>query len=234
MKPYYEQDGITIYCGDARELVPELPAIDSCITDPVWPNAVAELYGSDDPCGMFASVVRLLPPIINRLVVQLGCDSDPRFLTGVPRSLPYFRTCWLDYACPHYKGRLLYTGDVAYSFGEPPKARPGRMVIPGRVVSTESDWKLPRSNPNKESSRRAGDLKHPCPRRLQHVAWLVKWFADGVILDPFAGIGTTLLAAKRAGHPAIGIEINEAYCEVAANRLAQGVLDFGGEAKCRA
>ena len=67
---------------------------------------------------------------------------------------------------------------------------------------------------------------HPCPRRLEHVAWLVKLFADGLVIDPFAGVGTTLLAAKLSGYPAIGIEIDESYCEKAARRLDQGVFDF--------
>lgn len=226
MEPYYSQAGIDIYCGDAREILPSLAPVDCCIVDPVWPNSLSSLFGADAPEKMFAEIACHLPAITSRVVVQMGCDSDPRFLRAVPHSLPYFRTCWLDYACPHYKGRLLYTGDVAYAFGDPPPARPGRMVIPGRKVSTASYWKMPRTNPHKESGRRNGDLKHPCPRRLQHVMWLVKWFADGIVLDPCAGIGTTLLAAKNQGLPAIGIEIEERYCRTAVRRLRQSVLEF--------
>ena len=54
--------------------------------------------------------------------------------------------------------------------------------------------------------------------------WLVRYYGQGVVCDPFAGSGTTLEAAKALGVPAIGIEIKERYCEISANRLRQGVL----------
>jgi site-specific DNA-methyltransferase (adenine-specific) len=53
------------------------------------------------------------------------------------------------------------------------------------------------------------------------VEWLVKWYGGGSVIDPFAGSGTTLLAAQNACLPAVGIEIEEKFCEVAARRLEQ-------------
>jgi site-specific DNA-methyltransferase (adenine-specific) len=213
MIPYYRRAGVTIYHGDCRQLLLDLAGpYDVVITDPVWPHPLPQLAGAAAPAGLFREAAALLPALCGRLVVQLGCDSDPRFLLGVPPSLPFFRLCWLPYAVPSYKGRLLYSGDVAYAFGTPPPSRPGRRVIDGEA---------PRRT-DKQPSREA----HPCQRRLAHASWLVSRFAAGAVLDPFAGAGTTLLAAKYGGWPATGIEIEERYCEVAARRLEQDVFPF--------
>lgn len=211
--PYYSRDGIEIFCGDARDILPQLElSADVVIIDPVWPNAVPTLAGADDPLGLFTEIAAHFPRLTSRVVVHLGCDSDPRFLTAVPVSLPFFRACWLEYVRPHYKGRLMYTNDVAYVFGQPPPVEVGARVMPGRMVQTD------------HRKRPAG---HPCGRQLQHVKWLVRWYARGLVLDPMAGTGTTLLAAQQAGLPAVGIEISEAFCALAVDRLRQGVLPFG-------
>jgi DNA modification methylase len=135
----------------------------------------------------------------------------------------------LEYARPSYKGRLVYGGDIAYVFEEAPKA--GGKLLPGLCISTRSDALFRRSNWNGNEKRfnrdRSAHIPHPAPRRLQHVQWLVKWFAGASVIDPFLGSGTTALACKSAGLRCYGIEIEERYCEIAAKRLSQEVLEFG-------
>lgn len=210
-KPFYEDESVTIYHGDCREILPELPAYDTVITDPVWPNASTDIQGRDRPFGLFAECVRILR--CRRIAVQLGCGTTPILLS--PIALPFFRACWMEWAKPSYSGRLLVTGDVAYLFGEVPASSPGHQVIPGRCI---------------EKGAKGKEVDHPCPRKLHHVHWLVNWWSEptDTILDPFMGSGTTLRAAKDLGRRAIGIEIEERYCALAATRMAQSVMELKG------
>ncbi len=206
MKPYYDRAGVVIYHGDARDVVPRLSAVSSIITDPVWPDCEGVFPGIDAP--------RLLAEVLEnvvsaeRVVIQIGCWSDPRFLASVPEKWPFIRACWLEYACPSHRGRILNTGELAYAFGSPPPSREGARVLPGKVIATKKDAKF----------------GHPTPRKMEHSRWLVKWFGGDSILDPFCGSGANLRAAKDQNIPAIGVEIEERYCESAAKRLEQDVL----------
>lgn len=230
MTPYYEQDGITIYHGDAREL---LPLVVSCspdvqmhrclsplvvVTDPVWPNAPDGMFPDvGDPEGLLQQVLEKIPKErLLRVAVILRSDSDPRFLRSVSSHLTFFRAMQLPYVMPGYIGRKLGGDELAYLFGVPIRFQKGRQVIPGRAPLAQPD------------ARRANG--HPCSRVLAHMKFVVNWWSDveDVVIDPFCGSGTTLEAAKSLSRRAIGIEAEERYCEIAAKRLAQGVL-FGHE-----
>ena len=222
---YDEDDGLII-CGDCREILPKFPAIETIITDPVWPDADVKMEGHGAAYQLFAEMCQVLPDETKRLVVQLGCDSNPRFFAGVPEKWPFLRVCWLDYARPSYKGRILYTGDVAYAWGEPPAYIRGRQVISGKFTSWRSDKIFERhtkGNVHKRMFTGRDDaeykLPHPCPRRLQHVEWLVFQFSDEMICDPFLGSGTAAVAAFKQQRRFIGIEISREYCEIAADRV---------------
>lgn len=207
----------TLYCADCRDVLPSLTGTDAVITDPPWDGA-EEIPGADDPRGLFRSVAPLLRA--KRYVIQLGCDSDPAFLAPIAQRHPFLRVCWLAYACPTYKGRLLHTGDVAYAYGEWPAPHPGATVIPGECRSSRADREFVRG-PRSRGKEKGGytSLSHPMPRRSEHVAWLVRWFAQGAVLDPFMGSGTTGVCAVQQGRPFIGIDVHRPYFDLACRRI---------------
>lgn len=227
MKPYYEHAGITIYHGDCREVLPQLEAVSAIVTDPVWPNCEHIFPG--------VNAGRLLGECLaaargERVVIHMGINSDPRFLIAVPDRWPFLRICYLAYAAVGYLGRILRDAECAYIFGTAPPSKPNQRVLPGRTIA--SDIVATRSNGDKkwgrhrESGVTTDHLPHPTARNLQHCRWLIKWFGGESIIDPFCGSGTSLHAAKSLHITAIGIEIEEKYCEIAAKRLSQEVFQF--------
>jgi DNA modification methylase len=224
--PYYEQDGIVIYHGDCREVLPSLSA-DALVTDPPYgvnlgKHAAAKEkrgwlakggYASyDDTPENFLAVV--VPAIDSALqVVKRGLVFTSG--TGL-RLLPKYsavggvflpsgmgRTCW---GFQNFAFCALY--------GIAPNLHKG--AKPTGFRSTETSEKL----------------GHPCPKPYGWMTWAVQLATDqgNSLIDPFAGSGTTLVAAKNLGRRAIGIELDESYCEIAAKRLSQSVLPMEASA----
>jgi len=221
---YDEPDGLIIH-GDCRDILPKFSALETVITDPVWPDAEVKIEGHGKAYELFDEMCQAMPAA-DRLVIQLGCDSDPRFLSKIAARWNFLRVCWLDYARPSYKGRLLYTGDVAYAYGTPPAFIPGRQVMSGKCTSTKSDKLFERHTASNVHKRmftgrhdKEYELPHPCPRRLQHVEFLVRNFSDEFVCDPFLGSGTTAVAAVQLNRRFVGIEISKEYAQLAADRV---------------
>jgi hypothetical protein len=198
-EPWLIHDGI-----DVMKHLPE-GSIDMVYMDPVWPGCDAGLMGQDSAEELFQAAMDEVGRISRRLLVHLGCDTDPRFLKAVPGYLPFVRVFWLEYTRPHYKGRVMYGSDVAYLFGEPPASRPGNRVIPGRCIETAANGK---------------ESEHPCPRKIEHVKYLIEKCTNPgeIVFDPFLGSATSILACRLTGRVGLGAEINDAYEEIIRER----------------
>lgn len=198
----------TLYLGDARDLI-GMSSGRVLVTDPVWPNCPSDsIPGSNDPWGLWAEFCGRLPDL-DRMVVCMRSDSDPRFLSSVPMSLPFFRSIQMTYAVPGYIGRKLGGDETAYWFGSPIKPARGRNLIPGRAPCAQP------------GGRPANG--HPMSRAQVHFDWLVDWCSDegDAVVDPFMGSGTTGVACVKAGRPFVGIEIDQRYFDIACRRIEQ-------------
>jgi site-specific DNA-methyltransferase (adenine-specific) len=212
VKPYYEHAGITIYHGDCREFmgpITEHLDLPGCvIADP--PYGVGKDYGclSKDNLSTFRWAVALvadsgLPASVHMSVSRLyDLPRRPQW-TGVWNK-PLGMSGLIAYPIyPHWEPIAFYNikGDYAGNNGHRSDVY---TVLPIR--------------PDPEG--------HPSPKPEALTAELIRFFNTYVYIDPFMGSGTTLVAAKNLGRKAIGIEIEERYCEIAAKRLSQEVFDF--------
>ncbi len=212
MTPYYEADGITLYHGDCLEIDAWLGG-DVLVTDP--------------PYGM------------NRTLAVAGQFSDSssrreRRVTGDKDTEQRDRALALWGEKP----------SIVFGTWHKPRPREVRQLLiwdKGRQSLGEpsSSWQLSheeiyvtgRHQPGHRQTvlhaqvERGGDRPdHPTPKPVGLMQLLLDVAAPGTVVDPFAGSGSTLLAARNQGRTAIGVEIEEAYCELIAGRLAQGVL----------
>lgn len=199
MTPYYSDSAVTIYHGDCREILPGLSA-DLVMTDP--PYGVGKAFWDAELPFWWLNDVRAdvlaITPCLKNLL-------DYPAIVGT--SLVYRWTL-----AAHVTNGMTLS---IVGFGN---------WIPCLVYSVEG-VKLHTQIQDARSFAIRGDMpEHPSPKPLAVMRWLVDALPGETVLDPFAGSGTTLRAAKDLGRKAIGIEIEERYCEIAAKRCAQEVL----------
>lgn len=209
MKPYYDEGGIVIYHGDCSVIAPALGlTFDLLCTDP--PYGIADAwkggFGSGWGKARKESVARnqwdRSAPSRDLLNALISTSRDAILWGGNYFELPPSRG-WLVWNKPE-RGFSLAEAELAWTNRD--------AVI--RVFDHH------RSDSGRE---------HPTQKPLRLMTWCLSQFPDAhSVFDPFAGSGTTLVAAKQLGRRAVGIELEERYCEIAARRLGQGVLAFGG------
>jgi DNA modification methylase len=209
MTPYYDHAGITIYLGDCREILPHLPKVDAVITDPPYGIAF------DTDYRRFTSGFN----VERKAHKAVHGDSEP----FDPQPWLNFKTVVL-WGANCFSSRLPMGSWLVWDkrFGN------GTAFL----ADAEAAWMKGGHGiylyaVTQQGCIRPEPIQHPTQKPVAVMEWCIsKSKAEGLILDPFMGSGTTLVAAKNLGRKAIGIEIEERYCEIAVKRLSQEVFDF--------
>lgn len=242
MNAYYDSGGIRIYHGNALEVLPEIEGVDAVVTDPPYSSGGA--MRSDR---MTSTVAKYVSSNSAGQVTLRHFDGDNRDQRG------YFVWCslWMSMAMSASKKsanflcftdwrQLPTTTDAVQSGGwvwrglgvwHKPGVRMQRGGMSGSaeyvVWSTAGEWNrdIDHAPKNVFEFGAAKSKLHIAEKPEPVLSWLVPFAPKGgLVLDPFAGSGTTLRVAKDLGRRAIGVEIREDYCEIAAKRLEQEVL----------
>ena len=240
--PYYEDSAVQLFLGDCRDILPQLGPVDHVITDPPYESEahtlqrrVQRAVSADERYGRVVAVEPLefapMDAESRKAVSALIGGKASRWvlvfcqIEGAPlwraslesAGAVYRRTCvWVK-----PDGMPQLTGDrpgMGYEALLAMHAKGGSRWNGG---GSHGVWIVPKNDG-------AGKNPHPTQKPEPLMADLVAKFTDpgDLILDPFAGSGTTAVAAKRLGRRCILIEKEEKYAEVAAKRLSQGALDL--------
>ena len=243
LKPYYSEKGIEIYCGDCREVIPSLETVDCVVTSPPY-NTLPVRYA---PSGMHAQRENGVNKWLKKASAGYA-DSRPEpeyqeWLRGIVAQC--LERCsglvWVNHKVRYRDGEAVHPvrflpfpiwAEVIWN-------RRGSMTFNSRRYAPSHEVILGFGRPlywnqDLDTLLSVWDIspqleeEHPCPYPLEIPLRLISSSCplEGKVLDPFMGSGTTLRAAKDLGRRAIGIEIEERYCEIAAKRLSQEVLDF--------
>ncbi len=216
VRKYFDRDGIQLFHGDCREVLPTLPAVDLLLTDP--PYGIGEARGKNRSRGLLATSKDYgnaawddAPP--PRWLLEQAIEKAAHAIIfggnyfGLPSS-----SCWLVWDKDNGETDF---ADCELAWTNLPKA----------VRRIKYRWQ----GMLQEHMGGGKEVRvHPTQKPLAVMAWAIQQAPDScrTILDPFAGSGTTLVAARDAGRLAIGVESDERHCETIARRLEQGVLQW--------
>lgn len=207
-QPYYEQDGIVLYHGDSYELLPFMPKVDLVITDPPYGMSFQSNYRTKKH-KKIANDHELPLDLIwlaiakAKAAAYVFCRWDNLAEMPTPKSVvAWVKNNWSMGDLEHEHGRQW---EACCFYAKPLHEFVKR--IPDVIHADRTENAL-----------------HPTEKPVSLIEQLIVANVGDTILDPFAGSGTTLLAAKLCGKRAIGIELEEKYCETVAKRLSQGVL----------
>lgn len=244
IEPIYDRDGITIYHADCLDVLPQLDQVDHVITDPPYSEYVhsksrrggAEFPDANANPASFSRKKEFgFDALTEGVMLRASCEfarlahrwtlifSDVESChrwrdTLVDNGLEYVRTgAWVKIgATPQFTGDRPAAGFEAITIVHPK----GRKRWNGG--GKHALWSVPIVLNRSHDDPRL----HTTQKPLDLMRALVEQFTDqgDLILDPFMGSGTTLRAAKDLGRRAIGIELNRDYCDIAIQRMAQGVL----------
>jgi site-specific DNA-methyltransferase (adenine-specific) len=244
--PYYSDDAVTLWHGDCRELLPEMGGVSVMVTDPpygdtsldwdTWPTGwLTAIHPDVNSLWCFGSMRMFFTKlaefdgwtyaqeIVWRKHAGSGFQAD-RFKRVHEFAVQWYRGQWTDvYKVPQREATTTRTQGVVNKSAD----RAAQMGGIGASAWVDDGTRLIQSVISIRSMHRMAI--HPTEKPIGIIDPLLNYSVPlgGTVLDPFAGSGSTLAAAKASGRKAIGIEINERYCELAATRLSQGVLDFG-------
>jgi len=213
MKPYYSDDAVTIYCGDCRDVLPSVHG-NLILTD--LPYGIGLDYGEsfNDTQEYLAELVVEVLPAMRRAASVVAFTCGVGNIHHYPE--PTWTLCWyMANACASTGKWGFNQWQPVLVYGTDPYLRL-RMGRRPDVIITAA--------PNNAKDK---GWAHPCPKPYEPWAKIlarVSPVESDVVLDPFMGTGATLQAAKNANRKAIGIEIEEKYCEIAAKRCSQEVL----------
>lgn len=213
MKPYYDEEGITIYHADCREVLPTLSGV--IVTDPPYGNLTPYESYQDTPDAL-ASLINEVYPVMRGVADVVALTPGIGNLHKWPAST--WTLCW-------YSGNGKGSSSWGFNTWQPILVYGPDPYLAAGLGRRPDGFNIHLGPYNLTTER-----THPTPKPVQVMRWILQRVSvpdDGrTFIDPFMGSGTTLRAAKDLGRKAIGIEIEERYCEIAVKRLAQGVLQF--------